>query len=140
MEFNTSESDFRLLPIFLASKRAILNPKNCDLRSFGYAIMFALYPNDWQFYASNPRNDINFEQLGLNKIKYPVLVDEIPACEEQLNVRINLFTFDDAAGYKRHSLYISQKFKKDEVNLLYWEGRFALIKYVSRLFSDVKKY
>ena len=55
MEFNTTESDFRLLPKFLVSKRAILNPKNCDQRSFGYAIMFALYPKDWKYYASNPK-------------------------------------------------------------------------------------
>ena len=37
MELMT-ESDYRLLPKFLVSKRAILNPKNIDHRSFGYAI------------------------------------------------------------------------------------------------------
>ena len=55
--------------------------------------------------------DIHFEQLGLNKIKYPVSLNEVPACEELRNIRINIFTFDDAAGFKRHSHYISQKFK-----------------------------
>ena len=138
MELNT-ESDYRLLPKFLVSKGAILNPKNIDHRSFGYAIMFALNPKDWREYSSKPENDIHFAQLGLNKIKYPVLLDEIPACEEQLNIRINVFTFDDAAGFKRHSHYISQKFKPEEVNLLYRDGRYALIKYVSRLFSNVRK-
>jgi hypothetical protein len=140
MELNKTESDFRLLPKFLISKRAILNPKNMDHRSFGYAIMFSLHPNDWKYYASSPQKDSHFEQLGLNNIKYPVLIDEIPSCEEKLNIRINVFTFDDAAGYKRHSLYISKKFKKEEANLLFWDGRFAFIKYFSRLFSDVKKY
>ena len=45
MEFKT-ESDYRLLPKFLVSERAILNPKNIDRRSFDYAIMFALNPKD----------------------------------------------------------------------------------------------
>ena len=135
-----SESDYRLLPKYLLSKRAILNPKNNDHRSFGYAIMFALYPNDWKLYFSKPEQDKHFTHIGLDKIKYPVLIDEIPICEEQLNTRINVFGFDDASGFKRHSLYISQKFKPEEVNLLYWEGRYALIKYISRLFSDVRKY
>ena len=115
----TSVSDFRLLPTFLVSKRAILNPKNIDHRSFGYAIMFSFHPNDWRFYKSKPELDGNFEKHELHKIKYPVLHEEIPAIEKQLNIRINIFTFDDSAGLKRHSLYISKKFKPEEVNLLY---------------------
>ena len=133
-------SDFRLLPTFLVSKRTILNPKNIDHRSFGYAIMFSFHPNDWQFYKSKPELDGNFVKHDLDKIKYPVLLDEIPALEDKLNIRINIFTFDDSAGLKRHSLYISKKFKPEEVNLLYWENRYALIKHFSRLFSDVRKY
>ena len=83
MKLNT-ESDYRLLPKFLVSKRAILNHKNIDHRSFGYAIMFALNPKDWREDSSKTEKDIHFKQLGLNKIKYPVLFEEIPACEEQL--------------------------------------------------------
>jgi len=135
----TNESDYRMLPKYLISKRAVLNPTNNDHRSFGYAIMFALNPNDWRIYARNPQNDDKFNKIGLDKLKYPVLIDEISACEELLNIRINVFTFDDAAGFKRHSLYISKKYKPEEVNLLYWDSRYALIKYFSRLFSDVRK-
>ena len=53
MELQT-ESDYRLLLKFLVSKQAILNPKNIDHRSFGYAIMFALNPKDWREYSSKP--------------------------------------------------------------------------------------
>ena len=135
----TAECDYRILPKYLISKRAILNPRNNDHRSFGYAIMFPLNPKDWRMYALNPQNDNKFHQHGLDKIKYPVLIDEIPACEEQLNIRINVFTFNDATGFNRYPLYISKKYKPNEVNLLYWEGRYSLIKYFSRLFSDVRK-
>ena len=137
---STSVSDFRLLPRYLISKRAILNPTNTDHCSFGYAIMFSFHPNDWKLYKYKPDMDGNFEKHGLHKIKYPVLFEEIPAIEEQLHIRINIFTFDDSAGFLRHSLYISKKFKPEEVNLLYWENRYALIKHFSRLFSDVRKY
>ena len=87
-----------------------------------------------------PHSDKNFEKDGFNKIKFPVLLNEMPALEEQLNIRISIYTFDDAAGLKRHSLYVSPKFKREEVNLLYWKGRYALIKYFDRLFSDCRKY
>ena len=135
-----SESDFRLLAKFLVSKRAILNPTNMDHRSFGYAIMFFLHPNGWKMFKSKPHLDDNFERYGLNNIKYPVLLEEIPALEDQLDIRISIYTFDDPSGLKRHSLYISPKLKPEEVNLLYWEGRYALIKYFDRLFSDCRKY
>ena len=61
-----SESDYRLLPRFLFSKRAILHPTNIDQRSFGYAIMFYLHPNDWQMFKLKPHLDVNFEKDGLN--------------------------------------------------------------------------
>ena len=44
----TTENDYRMLPMYLISKRAILNPRYNDHRSFDYAIMFALHPNDWR--------------------------------------------------------------------------------------------
>ena len=137
MEF----SDYRLLPRFLISKGAVLNPKNEDNRSFGHAIAYFYHPNDW---GSNPFRKAplpdRFVQHGLDKIKYPVKLDEIPALEDQLHIRINIFTFDDPEGYRRHSLYISKKYKPEEINLLYWDGRYAWIKHFSRLFSDARKY
>ena len=139
-----NESDFRLLPTFIQSKRAILNPMNTDLCSFGYAIVLFYYPNEWRMCTSKVtlphRLKEKFAQLSLDKIQYPVQIQDIPSIEEQLNLRINVFTFADTAGYKRHSLYISKKYKPEEINLVYWEGRFAWIKFLSRLFHDIIKY
>ena len=81
-----------------------------------------------------------FKQHKLDKIKYPVQIGDISSIEDQLNLRINVFTFADTLGHRRHSLYISKKRKQDEVNLFYWEGRFAWIKFLSRLFHDINKY
>ena len=134
-----SESDYRLLPSFIVSTRSVLNPMNNDLKSFGHAIAFALHPTDWRsrriFSARNSR----FIQHGLDKIQYPVLPNDIPTLEEPLQIRINLFSFDDYFGYKRFAMYISKKSFKMEINLLYWEGRYGWIKHISRLFCDTTK-
>ena len=139
-----NESDFRLLPTFIQLKRAILNPMNTDNCSFGHAIVLFFHPNEWNIRKSQitltSRLKDKFAQLGLDKIHYPVQIQDIPSIEDQLNIRINVFSFADTAGYKRHSLYISKNYKPEEVNLLYWEGRFAWIKFLSRLFHDIIKY
>ena len=141
MSLNT-ESDFRLLPTFIQSKRAILNPMNNDHCSFGWAIVLFYHPNEWNMCKFKPsqRMSDRFKQHKLDKIKYPVKIQDIPSIEDQLNLRINVFTFADTLGYRRHSLYISKKRKEDEVNLFYWEGRFGWIKFLSRLFHDINKY
>ena len=80
-----SESAYRLLPSFIVSSRSVLNPMNKDLKSFGHAIAFALYPTDWRsrriFSASKSR----LIEHGLDKIKYPVLQNEIPELENKLH-------------------------------------------------------
>jgi hypothetical protein len=141
---NNSETDFRLLPKFIQSKRAILNPINNDHCSFGYAIVLFLYPNEWRICSSKvlltQRLKLKFAQHKLNEITYPVHIEDIPSIEDLLNFRINVFTFADSSGFKRYSLYISKKYKTEEINLLYWDGRFAWIKFLSRLFYDIQKY
>ena len=133
-----SESDYRLLPSFIASTRSVLNPRNNDLKSFGHA--FALHPTDWKsrkvYSASNSR----FIQYGLDNIKYPFFSNEIPGIEDKLHYKINLFSFDDAFGYKRYAQYISKPFYPEEINLFFWDGRYAWIKHFSRLFADTTKY
>ena len=114
-----SESDYRLLPSFIASTRSVLNPRNNDLKSFGHAIAFALHPTDWRsrrvYSASNSR----FIEHGIDKIKHPVLPNVIPGLEDKLHYRINLFSFDDAFGYKRYAQYISIRFYHKEINFFF---------------------
>ena len=67
------------------------------------------------------------------------LPNDIPELEMRLQLRINLFSFDDPLGYMRFAMYISKKSFKLEINLLYWDGRYAWIKHISRLFCDTTK-
>ena len=123
-----SESDYRLFPSFIASTRSVLNPRNNDLNSYGHAIAFALHPTDLNsrkvYSASNSR----FIQHGLDKIKYPVLPNEIPGIEDKLHYRINLFSFDDAFIYKRYAKYISKRFYPEEINLRFFGRAICLDK------------
>ena len=114
-----SESDYRLLPSFIASTLSVLNPRNNDLKSFGHAIAFAIHPTDCSsrrvYLSSNSR----FIQHWLGKIKYPVLPNKIAGLEDKLNYRINLFSFDDAFGYNRYAQYILKRFYFEEINRLF---------------------
>ena len=114
-----SESDFRLLPSFIVSTRSVLNPMNKDLKSFGHAIAFALHPTNWRSRRMFSASKSRFIEHGLDKIKYPVLPNEIPELEDKLHYRINLFSFDDAFGYKRYAQFISKGFYPEEINLLF---------------------
>ena len=142
ISFDESESDFRLLPKFIQSKLAILNSLNSAHCSFGYTIVLFYHPGKWKYrfkslmYAKLKQG---FSEYKLDQIKYPAQIRDIPVIEDQLNLRINVFTFNDSSGYRRHSLYISKKYKPQEIKLIYWEGRFALIKFFSRLFHDITK-
>ena len=142
LSFEEGESDFRLLPRFIQSKRAILNPPNNDHCSFGYATVLFYHPGEWKYRFKSMFSERLKKRLSehkLDQIKYPVQNRDIPAIEDQLNLRINVFTFDDPTGYMRHSLHISKKYKPEEINLIYWEERFAWIKFLSRLFHDITK-
>ena len=71
-----SESDYRLLPSFIASTRSILNPRNNVLKSFGNAIAFAIHPTDWKSRKVYSGSIIQFIQHYCDKIKYPVLPND----------------------------------------------------------------
>ena len=85
--------------------------------------------------ASNSR----LNKYGLDKIKYPVLPNEIPGLENKRHYTINLFYFDYVCGYNRYAQYILKRFYSVKINIL-WDGRYACIKHFLRLFGDTTKY
>ena len=112
-------------------------------RSFGYAIVLFYHPGEWKYrfkFLISEKLKERFSEHMLDQIKYPAQIGDIISIEDQLNLRINVFSFDNSTGCRRHSLYISKKYKPEEINLIYWEGRYARIKFISRLFHDITKY
>ena len=75
--WNKAKSDYRLLPSFIASTRSVLNPMNCDVKSFGHAIVFAPHPTDWNSDRSQPANNNRFIKHELDSVKYPVCSNNI---------------------------------------------------------------
>ena len=73
-----TESDYRILPNDLLSKRAILNHRNNNQWTFVYGVLFALYPIDWKIYTLKSQTNHHHPDQGLDKIKYNVLIDEFP--------------------------------------------------------------
>ena len=72
-----SESDYRLLPSFIASTRSVLNPMNRDVKSCGHATVFASHPTDWNTDCGQSANNSRFNQHELHWLKYPDFTNEI---------------------------------------------------------------
>ena len=87
-------SDYRLLPKYLSSTRGVFNPENQDNKSFGYAIVSHFHPGDRLYNTPEDLEHwmVRFKQHGLDKINYPVRLTDVEKLEEQLRLRINVFT------------------------------------------------
>ena len=128
---------FAELPPFLKSKKAIINIQNKDTRCFGYAILAAL--------KNLPRNAERahlylpfFQEQGLHNLQYPVHPQDVPEIEQQLHLKINVFSFYDDEGKGRYPLYVSKNEEyTTEIDLLYWNEHYAWIKNFSRFIYDL---
>ncbi|KAF0146940.1 MAG: hypothetical protein FD143_3161, partial [Ignavibacteria bacterium] len=130
-------SGYRELPEFLDLKRAIINVKNTDNRCFGYAILSAIHPLQVNAQRAH-RYLLHFAGAGLDRISYPVEPTDVPMIEEQLNLKINIFSFYDDTGKARYPLYVSKReHYTKEIDLLYWGGHYAWIKKFSAFIYDL---
>ncbi len=78
----------------------------------------------------------HFARLGLENLQYPVSPRDMEAIEDQLQNKINIFSFFDDQGLARYPYYISKKEYEKEVDLLYWDEHYALIKKFSAFIQD----
>ena len=126
------------LPSLLKNKGAIINIQNNDNRCFAYALAAALKPV--KFHAERPQNYTKyFEELGLNKLNYPIYPREIPEIEEMLQISINLYQYFDENGADRGVLYASKKEYPTHVDMLYWNEHYGWIKNFSRFACGITK-
>ena len=89
-------------------------------KSFEHAIVFAFHPTNRNSDRSKLSNNNRFNQHDLSLPKYLALSNDISELEYKLNLRINLFLFDDAFGYKRYALFILDAFTTKK--LIYYFG------------------
>ena len=140
-EYNPlSGGSYKPLPKFIRNKHIIVNVNNTDERCFGYAILASKY--DFQNNPQRPQHyNPYFTDEHLDELKYPINPFDVPKMEDQLNLKINLFSFFDDEGQGRYPLYISQRetFLR-EINLLYWDGHYAWIRNINGLFFDLNNH
>ena len=139
----SANSDYQELPLFILKKKAVVNVKNNDQRSFGYSILSAKY---YQVGERNKRikrrvlYDRLFNIEHLTNLPYPVSIPDMVKYEESLNLNINILSFSDEAGRVLTPLYISnKKANQSNIDLLYWRGHFAWIRNRNRLLSHLSK-
>jgi len=144
-------STYKPLPKFLKDKKAIVNVNNKDNRCFGFSILAALYhdhlPTHLQLRKSRPGTyKCLFTQHGLDKLAYPVGVEDVAEIEKQIGIGINIFSYSDDKGVDRYPIYISKFWyncetqgpQKTTVDLLYFENHWAAITNFSRFMADKK--
>jgi len=127
------------LPPFLKNKKAIINVQNKDARCFGYAIL-----SWWK--AKDNKGDVphlerpgyykeeDFHVLGLDKLSYPVKPEDTRLMEEQLQIKINVYTYNDDEGKIITPFYFSRYDgdSKGYVDLLFFLEHWAWIRNFSR--------
>lgn len=128
---------FMHLPAFLQKTKAIINVRNTDARSFGYALLSALHPavhnahQPWiyeRYFARHPR---------IANLSYPVCTVDLSKTEKQLGIPFNVYTFDDNECRERSTIYLSSINTNTATNLFFWSGHFAWIKSFDRFSHDM---
>ena len=81
--------------------------------------------------------DTMFERNYLVDLQYPIKPSDVSNYEDILQTNINVFSFFDDAGKERYPMFMSRELCP---NLLYFDGHYAPIKNIDKLFSDITKH
>lgn len=138
---NESGSGYVPLPAFLANKKAIINVENgvTDTRCFAFALLSALHPA-----VQNPNRKSHYVPYFANhpcfdRISYPVQLADLADVEKTIEIPFNVFSYYDDEGLARYPIYISRINADIAIDLLYFEGHYAWIKYFSRFMFDITR-
>ena len=95
------------LPAEIQNKKATVNLKNDDDRCFIYCLGRALDPNPEKNHLDRVSTHLKnvCETLGLNTIKTPVNIQDLPKVEKQFNVSINIYGHSNSDIYPIHNTY-----------------------------------
>ena len=95
------------LPAEIQNRKATVNLKNDDDRCFIYCFGRALDPNPEKNHLDRVSTHLKnvCETLGLNTIKTPVNIQNLPKIEKQFNVSINIYGHSNSDIYPINSTY-----------------------------------
>ena len=90
-ELSTEELEMRKVEFEIPNDPALPNP----------FLKVVEHPNRPNYYKRH------FERFDLNNIQYPVSPKEVDALQDQLHLKINIFSYFDEDGCARYPLFIS---------------------------------
>src|SRR5271165_1699195 len=131
------------LPDEITNRKATINIQNKDENCFMYCLGRALDQNPEKHHLERVNKHLRevCHELGLDKIKMPVSMKDIPNIEHDFNISINVF------GHKNadiHPLSLTKLTNRNHVNLLVTSNtatdHYVLIKDFNRLCSNVTKH
>lgn len=112
-------------PMELQRSRSLVNIKNNDQKCFLYSVLAKLYPA-----KHNPSRLCHYLQhtnkLNMNGIQYPVHLSQIPKFENQNDISINVFGYEDKEIFP---MRITKSKRKSHVDLLYLKKNSVLFHY-----------
>jgi hypothetical protein len=130
------------LPDWIQNKKATINIKNKDNKCFIYCLGRALDPNPESKHLERVSKHLKkvCTELGLDSIKLPVSIKDIPKIEDKFKVSINLYGHNS----KRFSVIRTTETKHEKhVDLLYTDNddreHYVFIKNFNRLNFRINK-
>ena len=108
------------LPKGIENKKGLINLKNKDNECFRWCHIRHLNPQDKDPQRIKKTDKQYIDQLDYSGISFPVTINQIPTIEEQNNIRISLFAYEegvDMFGKEEKNifpLYISKKVCEDQ--------------------------
>ena len=131
------------LPDAITNRKATINIQNEDDKCFMYCLGRALDPNPEKSHLERVNKHLKdvCHELGLDQIKMPVSMKDIPKIEEKFNISINIFGHK---GADIHPLSLTKLTGRKHVDLLVTSdattNHYVLIKDFNKLCYNVTKH
>ena len=125
---------YKPFPNVITKKKAVINMENNDDQCFKWAVTRALNPVE-----NNPQRikgilRTQAEKYNWNDIKFPMKLKDILKFENNNNINVNVFSYDDGTK-KVYTLRLSKTDYEEHVNLFLCDEHYGVVKDLSRLVS-----
>ena len=125
---------YKPFPKVIMKKKAVINMENKDNQCFKWAVARALNPVDRDSERITKILKTQAEKYNWNDIEFPTKLKDIHKFENNNNVTVNVFSFDDETK-KVYTLRLSKADFKEIINLFLYDEHYSVVKNLSRLVS-----
>ena len=126
---------YKPFPKVIVKKKAVINMENKDNQCFKWAVTRALNPVDRDSERITKILKTQAEKYNWNDIEFPTKLKDIHKFENNNNVTVNVFSYDDETK-KVYTLRLSKTDFKETINLFLYDEHYGVVKDLSRLVSS----